>query len=246
MKKILKTLVSTLVISILFCGQAALAFNGKGVDNSHQKFTRQALQILQNDKGNNISGFYNEYKDVLIEYSSKPDSDENQYIFAYHFYDPYTNKNYLPKNIKASAITAKTKFTEHMKNAVDNYKTNKKFSIQELGRAIHFLEDVNVPHHAANLIGGITSHSQYEKYISGREENYFVNTSNSYDKFKNYKFERYCTLILDECAKNANSYKNLAKSYRSEDWDVCARPTIKLCQEDTASLLYRFEMEVTK
>lgn len=246
MKKV-KGLVSTAILTLtLLCGQATFAMSSKGVDNSHEQFTKQSLKILQNDKGQAVSSFYNSYKNILLEYCVKPDKDETGYAFAYHFYDPNTNKNYLPSAVPASKTTALVKFKEHMKNAVNNYKTNKQLSMQELGRALHFLEDANVPHHAANLIGGVTSHSQYEKYIEKDETKYFVNTSKAYDKFSNYSFENYYIALFNECARYANSFKDKAKSYKEADWDVVARPTLKLCQEDMASLLYRFEKEVSR
>lgn len=246
MKKIVSLISTTILILTLLCGQTAFAMCSNGANNSHEEFTKQSLKILQNDKGQAVSAFYSKYKNTLLEYCVKPDKDEIGYAFAYHFYDPNSNKNYLPSAVPASKTTALVKFKDHMKNAVNNYKTNKEFSMQELGRALHFLEDVNVAHHAANLIGGITSHTQYEKYIDKDETKYFVSTSNAYNKFSNYNFENYYIALFNECARYANSFKDTAKSYKEADWDKVARPTLKLCQEDMASLLYRFEKEVSK
>lgn len=111
---------------------------------------------------------------------------------------------------------------------------------------MHFLEDVNVPHHASNLIAGLSSHSQYEEYISKNNELFFINTSGAYDKYVDYDFYEYCTAIFDECAENAYSYKDLANTYDSGAWNIAATETLKVGQENMAALLYRFIKEVGK
>ncbi|MBD7913139.1 MULTISPECIES: zinc dependent phospholipase C family protein [Clostridium] len=256
-KKLILTIVTS-VIMIFTAGQAVSAqevntqdyvpktLSSNGPNDSHEQFVGQALKIIENDKGSNAVIFYNDNKKLLLEYCDKPDSDEADYAFAYHFYNPYTNKNYLPAFLSASKITAMTKFKEHMGNAVESYNSNKTYSMEQLGRAIHFLTDVNVPHHASNMIAGLSSHSQYEKYISKNNSLFFVNTSDAYDKYSDYSFDQYCTEILNECAKNAYSYKAVCNSYDSSEWEKAARPTLKLAQENIASLLYRFEKEVSK
>lgn len=257
MKKIISYLVAVFLL-FSFAGQAVCAaevsnikpvstnrgLSSGGSNDSHQLFAKQSFKILEKEKGSSAVSGYSEYKDVLFEYCDMPDKDEKDYIFAYHFYDPYTKKNYLPGVMKSSKITALTKFKEHIKNSVENYKSNKKFSIEELGRAIHFLEDVNVPHHASNQIAGLSSHSQYEKYISENNSLFYVYKSNSYDKFSNLSFEDFCVSIFDECAKNAYSYKSVGKSYDKEEWKRVATATLKLAQENISALLYRFSQEV--
>lgn len=217
-----------------------------GPNDSHQLFAKQSFKILEKEKGLLAVSAYSGYKDVLFEYCDMPDKDEKDYVFAYHFYDPYTKKNFLPGMMyKQSKITALTKFNQHMENAVYNFKLNKELSIQELGRAIHYLEDVNVPHHASNQIAGVSSHTQYEKYISENNSLFFVNSSNnSYAKYSNLNFKDFYNSIFDECAKNAYSYRAVGKSYEKEEWKRVATPTLKLAQENIAALLYRFGEEV--
>lgn len=256
-KKLILTVVAGLMLASIG-GQATFAqevvskthvpetLSSHGPNDSHEQFAGQALKILENDKGSEAVQIYRDSKTLLLQYCDKPDSDEADYAFAYHFYNPYTKKNYLPSFLPASNTTGMTKFQEHMKNAVSNYNLNKTYSMEELGRAIHFLTDINVPHHAANLIAGLSSHTQYESYISKNNSLFFVNTSNAYDKYSSYGFNDYCTAIFDECAKNAYEYRSVRDSYDSSDWEKAARPTLKLAQEDIASLLYRFEKEVVK
>jgi len=231
-------------ISASSMAQASLASGGPS--ESHQQFTGQALKILTNDKGSTVAKSLNDNKSLLLEYCDKPDSDEASYVFAYHFYNPYNKENYLPSFLSASKTTAMTKFQEHIKNAANNYKSNRSYSIQELGRALHFLEDINVPHHAANLIAGLSTHSKYESYVNDNDSLFFINTSTAYNKYSNYDLYSYCTAIFDECAKNAYSYKDLANSSDTSNWKTAATATLKLGQEDMAALLYKFMQYVEK
>lgn len=232
--------------SYLTVSEKDYKFKSDGPNGSHEQFANQALKILKNDKGSKVADFYSQYKNVLLTYCDKPDSDEKDYVFAYHFYNPYTNKNYLPSFMSTSKITGMTKFHEHMTNAVNSYKSNKEYAMQELGRAIHFLEDVNVPHHASNNVAGLSSHSQYESYVDKNNSSFFVNTSKAYNKYSNLSFYDYCTSIFNDCAKNAYSYKSICSSFKTADFETAAKPTIKFAQENIASLLYRYEKEVSK
>lgn len=257
MKKSISYLIAIL---LLFCmsGQAAYAkvtsnvketssmqgLCSDGPNDSHELFAKQSLKILENDKGAAAVEPFNKYKNLFLEYCDKPDSDEKDYVFAYHFYNPYTQENYLPSSMSASKITALTKFKEHIQNAVNYYKSEKAYAMKELGRAIHFLEDVNVPHHASNQVGVITSHTQYEEYISNNNSLFYVTTSNAYNKYSNMKFMDFSVSIFDECAKNAYSYKSVGQSYDEAEWRSVAKPTLKLAQENVAALLYRFSKEV--
>lgn len=219
-------------------------FSSDGPNDSHQLFAKQALNIIRNDKGSDVLKPIENNISVMLEHCDKPDKDEADNFFAYHFYNPYTKKNYLPSFLNASNITGLDKFKEHMKKAVNYYKKDKNKSMEELGRAIHFLEDINVPHHAANLIAGLSTHSEYEKYISKNNSKFFVQTSSLYDEYKDKNFETYYASIFNDCAKNAYSYKDKANSKNKEDWNKAAVPTIKMGQETIASLIYRFLIEV--
>lgn len=220
-------------------------FSSDGPNDSHEKFANQGLKILANDKGNEAIEIFNKHKNVLLEYCDKPDSDEKQYLFAYHFYDPYTGKNFLPGFLNASHITGLTKFQEHMTNAVSSFNNNEDYSIKELGRAIHFLEDINVPHHSANLIAVFSTHSMYEKHISENNEKFFISKGTMYEYCSQLDFNSFCTEIFNYCAKNSYSYKDIANTLDSKNWDIAAYGTVPKAQEAIAALLYRFAQEVT-
>lgn len=93
---------------------------------SHKYITRLALNGLFSKKDT----------EKIIEGSILPDKDENQNGYVCHFYNPVTNTNYT-----GSEDSAKTRCIAHF----GRYLINKK--PEELGRAIHFLEDVCTPVH---------------------------------------------------------------------------------------------------
>lgn len=219
-------------------------FSSDGPNDSHQLFAKQALIIIKNDKGDDLLKPIEKNVNLMLDHCDKPDKDEAENFFAHHFYNPYTKKNYLPSFLNASNITGLDRFKEHMDKAVNYYKKDKSSAMKELGRAIHYLEDINVPHHSANLIAGLSTHSQYEKYISENNSNFFVETSDLYDKYMDKNFKEYCVSIFNDCAKNSYSYKDKANSKDSREWEKAAIPTTRMAQETIASLIYRFLQEV--
>jgi len=81
-------------------------------------------------------------KNIILEYCVKPDSDENDHAYLWHFYNPATRKNY-----KGGRISALTKFIQHWEKS-KGADTSKE-SFEELGRSIHFLEDLCTPVHSS-------------------------------------------------------------------------------------------------
>ena len=96
-----------------------------------------------------------EEKEILREMCVKPDYDEREYFYYYHFYNP-------TKKYKSSDITALTKCVSHYENA------KSKRDLAELGRAAHFLEDICTPVHCGyesktNYISRLHQHIEFEK-----------------------------------------------------------------------------------
>lgn len=220
-------------------------FTSDAEKGTHQFIVRQALIILKNDKGDSVGvqKFIRENESILNEYCAKPDKDEDDYGFAYHFYNPNSGENYLPSFLPQSKITALIRFREHAENAVNNYKTDKELAIEELGRACHYLQDVNVPYHAANLIAGLSTHSQYESFVENHEQNYVVNTSDKYTKYSSFDFDDYCNSILKDCAKYAYSFKDSVVNDENS-WNSVADKTVKYSEQYVSAFFYRFLQEV--
>jgi len=142
------------------------------------------------------------------------------------------------------STTALTRFTTHANNAKKYYAKNKRQSMTELGRALHYLADINEPHHAANLIAVFSSHTQYEDWVDGLEISYAITNIASYKTFitidaKRY-FATYCTELFKKAAVNAYSFKDLANTYDTLKWEQSAAGTLPFAQESMAVFLYNF------
>lgn len=154
---IFKFFVRTFLVGC-FCACHTLAMNAEAFnETSHRYITKTSFEAITNlptDDPNNanlraFSDFFKndekDYKELLVEYSVQPDIDENQGIYKYHFYNPITEANFM--NEKKSALT---KCTSHFNKAISFYKEGKKAeAYQQLGRSIHFMEDMNTPVHTA-------------------------------------------------------------------------------------------------
>ena len=219
-----------------------------GVDHTHQFLTSRAIKILINDKGKKYEKLIYPYAHKLLIGSDLPDKDERFPLFAHHFYHPYLKKNYL-----LYKDTAKSRFVYHSLKAKELYSTNKPLAFEELGRAFHYLEDLNEPHHASNAPAIITNHSIYEKWVDDHRKNYAINSSSSYDLCYSESYESFLNTVAEKSAYNAYSYAKLSEkrcieSYGlyplilndTEAFDKSARATLSYCQDIMASCLFRF------
>lgn len=115
------------------------AFDGP----THRYITKISLKILS-DMGSEYSEFYSEdVKTRVLKYCVMPDKDENEGLFKCHFFNPATERNFMGE--RESALV---KFKSHYKDAIRNYKTsNMQRCWEEIGRSVHFLEDLNTAVH---------------------------------------------------------------------------------------------------
>ncbi len=147
---------------------------GGGPNHTHQFIASNGILALKHDKGENVvTHLYEDNGAALImQYADQPDVDEIDlpYICLGHFYDPTTGENYLG----TTDPTANLRFCEHYNAAVANFHSNKALAWQHLGRAIHYVSDLNEPHHAANKLAQITNHSDYEIWVDNNRYNYVV------------------------------------------------------------------------
>jgi hypothetical protein len=190
------------------------------------------------------SDFYtDEVKDIILEYCVKPDEDEIEGGFKWHFYNPATELNFMGE--KESALT---KFIKHYNDAVMHYKTGYTTeAFQKFGRSLHFVEDLSTP-----------VHTNYESFMdAGIKLSMHV------------EFEKRCVAIQDMCVAtvkkgNLKYYLNNTKkiigktcAYLSADLfyslehkllpqDIIAEHSVLNAQRVVVGLLNRFHHEVTQ
>lgn len=222
----------------------------KYVTTSSLEFIEKSPKILGeerkfNDKENSILKEVSTiYKEHIIEYSLKPDEDENQGAFKYHFYNPVTERNFLGEK-----KTALSKYEKHFEKALENYKNgNKDDAYEELGRSIHFLEDLSTAVHTG-----------------------YDSPTDSVIKFPlHVGFEKKCDMIANECKPNitaealdyyeSNLTENIAKSiafismdnfYRlenieMEDENELPRNAVLNAQNRITGIIYKFIKEAAQ
>ncbi|MCX7842822.1 MAG: zinc dependent phospholipase C family protein [Clostridia bacterium] len=208
-----------------------------GTDHTHQFLTARGITILENDKS--ITYYYqNSYATTIMQYSDMPDVDEQDSptYFKGHFYDPATGKNYMNE----TSPTALTRFTDHYNSAVSKFPTDKTGAMQELGRALHYLADVNEPHHASNKIAVGSNHVNFETSMDAWRTDFGITTSDKYT----YVTSNTIKTCIDACGNNAKAYINYAESLNYNDMATAAGPTMGYAQKFIAGYLYKFLKDV--
>ena len=205
---------------------------------THGYITQVAYDLLRDEK-NAAYSFYSGQRTNLIRGSVLPDKDETQGIlFLWHFY------GLDGKSWDGSSVTAYTKCIEHYNDAVDLYYAGSKASaMEELGRALHYLQDVNVPHHAMNVtaihIGN--NHSSFESEVEEDKESYAVTGFNQ----SVYTDADYSLgTIIDDRAEIARDWYDDASSSNRSDRNRAAGACVRNSQRATATVLYKFMYDV--
>lgn len=205
---------------------------------THGYITEVGINVVSNDHSN-ASSFYFAYANSLIWGSVMPDFDENDSAYAWHFYGQ-NGKNYL-----FGDVTAYTKCIEHYNNAVQLYKSGYRYrssAMEELGRALHYLQDANVPHHVMNKIAVITNHQEFEKEAEENRTSYVVTSmlSSAYPEYGKPLGE-----IIDYYANIARGWDSKACSSVQSDRAQAEGACIRNAQRATAAVLYKFMDDVS-
>uniref|UniRef100_UPI003FED5464 hypothetical protein n=1 Tax=Candidatus Fimivicinus sp. TaxID=3056640 RepID=UPI003FED5464 len=221
----------------------------KDETGSHEMITARACSILMTDKGffseDGIESFAMALTISLA--SIQPDKDEVGALFAGHFYHAIDGDNYLG----SKSNTALTNCRSHYNAAVSAAKRNDKAkAMEEIGRALHYLQDAGQPHHAANITVANLSHKLFEDQIDANIDTYI----NLITSVNNHNFH-YSTARYTYSSAAANSVDYLVKStsiiaygYRTEvnnalnksKWDFVARITVPNSIAFSALLMYKF------
>lgn len=212
-----------------------------GVGHTHQYLTAKALEVLKADKGQATADLLYAYGSTLLQYSDWPDTYETDlFTFGGHFYDPATGRNYLNQ----TSPTALSRFKDHAAKAKSYYAKNRTASMQELGKALHYLEDAATPHHSANKTALNSNHTQYEDWVDTVDNLYFISTGSLYSylvpRNVSRDFPTYCTSVLVDTATFSKARIAQATSSDPTQWAKSADETLKRSQDIMAAFLYNF------
>lgn len=185
--------------------------------------------------------------EILSKYSAWPDVKEQNMWFQYHFYDPSTERSWNGMTNE----TARTRFVHYYGSAVSNYNLlSTANAFQELGKGLHYIQDVNEPHHAANLIAGSSTHTKFEKYVSFHKDRLIEKIEDSIiDVVVNKNVINMDSgSFLHESAVRSKLYSDAANKDKvnsdinivDDNWDNVGVVTLYHSIYDTASVIYKF------
>lgn len=233
-------------------GSGKIDGNGEYVEQgSHEMITAQALNVLANDKGI----FSTNPVEVLaiclsISLASlMPDKDENQNIFEGHFYHAVDGDSWTGSKTN----TALTNCVSHFNQAVSLAKSgNRDKAYEEIGRALHYIQDAGEPHHASNIVylpPVQLAHGRYEDFVDGNIDHYVSLISSVYSfNFGSGNSYSYSATVRNSvnyfvkgAATRAYSYRDQVKSsFDQSQWNHVAEILIPNAVAYSAVLLYKF------
>ncbi|MDA8226588.1 MAG: zinc dependent phospholipase C family protein [Desulfitobacterium hafniense] len=222
------------------------SFASGGSEHSHQYLVARAINILDNDGHNNQTDIL--YSEVanLLEGSDWPDFYERDpnvagvATYAGHFYHYSKHTNYLGQ----TSPTAMQRMNTWM-NSANSYfvdgSNNYAYALKTLGIALHYLSDMNAPHHVTNRSALTSGHVVWEDYADSNREDYTKSSGTLYNDYgTNY------SSYAQASANYASGYIDEAEATLGDGspdytkWDLAAERTYEKCQDTLAAVIDAF------
>lgn len=177
--------------------------------------------------------------------SALPDKDEtDNFSFAGHFYSPTTGygTNVFKKSAKDNvaehydAAYQKLRANPHMTLNLDEFA----LVLEQLGRALHYIQDVCEPHHATNMVAVLSTHSLFESYVDGiigdlLPTNVTINNS----RYLEAKAKTAGELAHSAARSGASQSYRVLFSSPTTEWDDVAKICLRYAIENSALLMYK-------
>lgn len=208
---------------------------------THKKITKYAIKH---------SGLNLRERDAerLVDASKQPDIDEMNYFGSDHFcfvipddMKPKTSLSFLDFSGKHNALAKFRKHIEKAQKALEKKKPRK--SLEEIGRAAHFLQDMCVPLHTekGTLITkfrDLDTHLRYEDGFVGPQIDSFLRPQNFQNPTPGEAFERFALSLFKS---NFHISSNLRIHKGNEDaWGQIAQETMDKAVSSTQQFLCAF------
>lgn len=171
---------------------------------------------------------------TIMKFSEEPDKDGWKNGYRDHFYNPESDESYL----NGKKENAKLSFINHYNNALTEYrKGNRITAMQELGRSLHFVQDVCEPHHSNNKTVPLNKHDKFETWVGNNFEN--IEAKYTISEWK-YTYAR--NSELEKIFKDAawSSYDQLSNASKTETFRIAAEKSLGNALLYTTLVLYRF------
>lgn len=257
--------ITTIAVSIPHPTYAWDSREGATIMDTHKTISVQALQMIKNDMQSDakIAKNLEVLENNIMQFRSgtvAPDFgvvgvDRDYGLYQDHFYDPDTGNNFTSSAAYPGyqvPDTAESQLRNNYGQALASWKDgNYSKATYLLGKAMHFFEDINQPHHALNWTGGPgTAHTNFESYIESKKDDFKIDTmgndKSEYAVFSDKPINEFLTLQANKYGRKAKSLApkvTMQNSY--QDWYEAGKESLRNAQIGAASLVYRFLKEVT-
>lgn len=235
------TLGSSNVVEAKETHYAKLMFKSGGSTHTHQYIVNTALKILKNDKGSTALNT-EDIRDNILYFCDWPDTIGNETdsgTYAGHFYDPDTGKNWMGQ----TSPTAKGRALTYFNSAVSDYKNGDKDDAYKcLGKGLHYVADLNEPHHASNLTALNSNHTEFEKYVDKNRTSFTIPGNTLSNSIYTTATSKSVSTFLQSSAVYAKSLAGIAQDSSTyyTAGDKCVTQAIKCSVE----YIYKFCVQV--
>lgn len=218
---------------------------------THQLVTLEAMMLFMLDYGFYDTDAANQL--ILALYiaaaSALPDKQEKDALtFSGHFHDPDTDQNFLGKAWPTAATRASTHYHiayTHLNENVNMDITSDEFMtvLERLGKCLHYVQDACEPHHASNVIAGLSSHSDFEAYVETNIDACLQDISVPTEFYvQNRTISVFA--ITDDAAKQAKPlFEAVANKKDQSQWSSVGKICIRNSVQYSASVIYKLFYE---
>lgn len=232
--------------------QDKLPYDGKVYtewnSNVHYNIVREGIAKVKRDiywSGSRLTklvpGTPFTVEQALLNGVNWPDTWETDvttgWLFSGHFYDADSGCNYAGY----TNPTAYTRFNNHYYNAINA--STAQVAYNELAYSLHYLGDLNAPHHAANVPYALTgdySHSSFESYADSNYSNYQTSWTGDYWVANGNMLD-----IANYYSRHAKYYIEDAKSFENNRYARAIESTLPYAQSAAAGMIYRFLLQTS-
>ena len=210
-------------------------------EGCHEYITSVACVILANDKGFFSNNDWDRLYIVLsISVASLlPDRDEvGTPLFEGHFYDPDTGKSYSNSISNTAKVNATAQY--NMAVAAAN-RGDMDAAYEHIGRCLHYVQDVNVPHHSANITALNPAHRSFEQFAFNNQESYL----SEYESISSGNYSNATTMSVGEithlAASNSKPMSSQVNNILNKSmWNHVAGACMRNSARYSAIVLYKF------
>ena len=209
---------------------------------THKLITEQAINDIILEIGG--TELINESpKQIIIKGALAPDEDETDGTFKYHFYNPATRKNF-----KGERISALTQCITHFGYALELYSINLKKSLDELGRAVHYIEDLNTPVHTfyEDTFDAVTKAPLHLYFEEQCEKELKTLEFPKHEVITNYSLGLAITALKDVCKYSAMQANLNFKQWQDKSITLseCCESSLRLCYVNAKGVILKYLMKV--